>query len=46
MLSHASSRFGALVVGGFHDWNKLHDGDGTVENTGYEGDSYFGSLCE
>jgi outer membrane receptor protein involved in Fe transport len=43
-LSAAGRDFAGLLVGGYHDWGKLHSGAGEVENTGYEGDSLFGSF--
>lgn len=43
-LSGASTSVGAIGVLGSHDWDDLHAASGTVENTGYDGDSGFGAL--
>ena len=43
-LSHASAGSAWLGVLGAHDWDTLHAADGEVDNTGYEGDSLFGTF--
>jgi outer membrane receptor protein involved in Fe transport len=42
-ISGAGANDGVLGIGSFHDWSDLESGDGTVENTGYEGGGLFGS---
>lgn len=42
-VSDASAGQGWLALASAHDWGDLHSADGTVENTGYEGEALFGS---
>jgi hemoglobin/transferrin/lactoferrin receptor protein len=42
-LSHAYTNHAWLAVGGLHEWNELRSADGEIDNTGYSGESYFGS---
>lgn len=42
-LSNAWTNDGLLLGGSFQDWQKLHSADGEVENTGYHGQSWYGS---
>lgn len=42
-LSDAGRSYGWLAALGYHDWDDLESASGTVENTGYEGEGFFGS---
>lgn len=42
-LSYGFENDGVLLGGSFQDWQKLRSGDGDVENTGYHGQSWYGS---
>lgn len=42
-LSGAGESYGWLAALGYHDWDDLESASGTVDNTGYDGESYFGS---
>lgn len=42
-VSGATARDGFFAVGSVWDWEDLESADGTVDNTGYHGQGYFGS---
>jgi len=39
----AQEHDGWLLIGSLHDWDDLESADGTVDNTGYHGQAWFGS---